>query len=165
VSTVDLWDRLKILLPDSNNGSRVLITSRSIDVAMAADPETTPYKLSYLTEEESVQFLLTKAFPHKKLENCPPDLMKAEKQLTQKCGGLPLALVVVGGILSRRESTYSVWNIVEHDRIYCYGHDHLVNPKHKLSYLDLCCQFFRETQTVDYQTPLAFQRSPSYLME
>jgi NB-ARC domain len=78
VSTVDLWDRLKILSPDSNNGSRVLITSRSIDVAMAADPETTPYKLSYLTEEESVQFLLTKAFPHKKLENCPPDLMKAE---------------------------------------------------------------------------------------
>lgn len=113
VWTTDLWGQLEILLPDPNNGSRVLITSRSLDVAMAADPETTPYKLSYLTEEESLGLLLRKSFPYKQPENYPPDLMKVAKQLTKKCGGLPLALVVVGGILSRRDRTYSAWNIVE----------------------------------------------------
>jgi hypothetical protein len=34
---------------------------------------------------------------------------------------------------------------LQHDRIYCYAHDPLVNSKHKLSYLDPCCQSFRET--------------------
>jgi hypothetical protein len=33
------------------------------------------------------------------------------------------------------------------DRIYCYGHDLLVNSKHKLSYLDPYCQSSRETQS------------------
>jgi NB-ARC domain len=109
VWTVDLWDRLRTVLPDVKNGSRVLITSRSLEVAAAADPGTTPYKLSYLNEEESLALLLRKAFPYKQTHHNPPGLMKVAKQLTKKCGGLPLALVVVGGILSRREPTYSAW--------------------------------------------------------
>lgn len=113
VWTIDLWERLKILLPDVKNGSRVVITSRYLDVAAAADPETAPYKLPYLNEEESLALLLRKAFPYKKPDYHPPGLMKVAKQLTKKCSGLPLALVVVGGILSRREPTYSSWHKVK----------------------------------------------------
>ncbi|XP_078173287.1 putative disease resistance RPP13-like protein 3 [Carex rostrata] len=114
VWTIDLWERLKIQLPDSNNASRVIITSRSLDVAKAADCSTSPYKLSYLNEDESLALLFRKAFQqHIQPENYPPDLLEVAKKLTKKCGGLPLGLVVLGGILVRRERTYTAWSTLE----------------------------------------------------
>ncbi|XP_078159291.1 putative disease resistance RPP8-like protein 2 [Carex rostrata] len=108
------WEQLKKGLPDRNNASRVIITSRSVDVALAADCNTQPYKLRYLNDDESIALLFRKAFQHHiQPENYPRDLLKVAEKLTKKCGGLPLALVVLGGILSRKERNYTAWNTTE----------------------------------------------------
>ncbi|XP_078159293.1 putative disease resistance RPP13-like protein 3 [Carex rostrata] len=108
------WEQLKIGLPDPKNASRVIITSRSVDVALAADRNTQPYKLRYLTDDESIALLFRKAFQqHVQPKNYPGDLFKVAEKLTKKCGGLPLALVVLGGILSRKECNYTAWNTTE----------------------------------------------------
>ncbi|XP_078158849.1 disease resistance protein RPP13-like [Carex rostrata] len=108
------WEQLKNGLPDPKNASRVIITSRSGDVARAADCNTPPYKLRYLNDDESIALLFRKAFQqHIQPENYPRDLLNVAEKLSKKCGGLPLALVVLGGILSRKERNYTAWNTTE----------------------------------------------------
>ena len=64
VWTGDLWNELKDVLPDVKNGSRVLMTSRSIEVAKSADSKMAPYELKFLDDEKSLDLLLKKALPY-----------------------------------------------------------------------------------------------------
>ncbi|XP_078159342.1 putative disease resistance RPP13-like protein 3 [Carex rostrata] len=108
---INLWGQLKMALPEMYKASRVIITTRSIDVAKAADCNTKPYKLRYLSQDESLALLFRIAFQqHVQLENYPAHLLDVANRLTKRCGGLPLALIVLGGILTRRERTYPDWN-------------------------------------------------------
>ncbi|KAJ3678413.1 hypothetical protein LUZ60_002216 [Juncus effusus] len=99
------------VLPDVNNGSRVLITTRFFEVATAADPKSDPYKLHVLNEEESLDLLFKKAYVDKNTNGSyPPDLLEPAKLISKKCCGLPLALVVVGGRLSTKHKNGDTWN-------------------------------------------------------
>ncbi|KAJ3696488.1 hypothetical protein LUZ61_000193 [Rhynchospora tenuis] len=110
---MNFYDMFRKALPDGDNSSRVLMTSRSLDVAKRADPASVPYKLHFLNNDESLKLLLSKALPHESAaSSCHvgPDLVDVAKNLARLCGGLPLALVVVGGLLSVRDPTYDNWN-------------------------------------------------------
>ncbi|XP_078152827.1 putative disease resistance RPP13-like protein 3 [Carex rostrata] len=110
---INLWGQLKMTLPDMYNASRVIITTRSLDVAKAADCNTKPYMPHYLSDAEGLALLFRNAFQqHVQPENYP-HLLDVAKRLTKKCGGLPLALVVLGGILTRRERNYTAWNTLD----------------------------------------------------
>ncbi|XP_078154112.1 putative disease resistance RPP13-like protein 3 isoform X2 [Carex rostrata] len=114
VWTEDLWDRLKTNLPDPNNASRVIITSRIVNVAKRADRNIEPYMLGYLNDDNSLALLFRKAFQkHIEPEKYPRDLLGVAKKFMKKCDGLPLALVVLGGILTTEEPTYSAWSKLE----------------------------------------------------
>jgi hypothetical protein len=63
----DLWTQIEVALPNKNNGSRVLITTRFFNVAKNADPTCEPYKLEYLTKELSSKLFLKKALPNQDL--------------------------------------------------------------------------------------------------
>ncbi|CAA6670778.1 unnamed protein product [Spirodela intermedia] len=107
----DVWRILGPHLPDAKNGSRVVITTRSIDVARAADSTTPPHELRFLTEEESWELLSKKAFPNQEDIDavCSEQLREVGKQIARKCGGLPLALVVIGGLLSTKDPSLKEW--------------------------------------------------------
>ncbi|KAJ3703893.1 hypothetical protein LUZ61_007598 [Rhynchospora tenuis] len=103
----DLWNQLQTALPNNTNGSRILITTRFKKIGMEADPLSEPHELQFLNEEHSHQLLLKKALPN---NDCPDDLLPLANQFAKKCGGLPLALVVLGGILSTRNPDYIIWD-------------------------------------------------------
>lgn len=106
----EVWQQIQAALPDERNGSRVMITTRSHNVARLADPSSTPYELRFLSDEESLELLLKKAFPDQDVTTCcPVELVDLGKQLAKRCGGLPLALVVTGGLLSIKHTEYSAW--------------------------------------------------------
>ncbi|KAJ3685885.1 hypothetical protein LUZ61_015049 [Rhynchospora tenuis] len=69
-----------------------------------------PYELRILNEDESQQLLLKKIFPNQFANECPDNLLPLIKHFVQKCGGWPLALVVLGGILSTKDHEYNTWN-------------------------------------------------------
>ncbi|GMP93041.1 hypothetical protein CsSME_00043035 [Camellia sinensis var. sinensis] len=111
----DIWDTrawvdLKSLFPNDNNGSRIMFTSRFTNVAFHANPSSPPLDLRFLTEDESWDLFQQKVFQR---EICPPNLMCVGKKIAKNCQGLPLAIVVVGGMLAHRKEMPDWWKEVE----------------------------------------------------
>ncbi|KAL5981716.1 hypothetical protein ACLOJK_015779 [Asimina triloba] len=109
--TREAWDDLKDTFPNTSNGSKVLITTRNKDVALHADPISKPHELRFLDQDESWELFLKKAFLGHE-PNFPIDSEPLRKEVLNKCQGLPLAIVVIGGLLSRRKEPREWQNII-----------------------------------------------------
>ncbi|KAL1825287.1 hypothetical protein DCAR_0313426 [Daucus carota subsp. sativus] len=92
----EAWDDLKRCFPNDNNGSKIMLTTRLEEVALHAQSDGNPLHLRFLTEEESFTLLRRKAFITEDLFNY---LTLIGKRITKKCRGLPLAVVVIAGLL------------------------------------------------------------------
>ncbi|KAI3464148.1 hypothetical protein Pfo_020811 [Paulownia fortunei] len=103
VWSVEAWNAIRDVLPKSNRTSKVLITSRYTNVGMHANRIREPHNLRFLTEEESWELLQLEVFG--KLDDCPQELKAVGKHIAKQCDGLPLAIVVIGGILLDLRST------------------------------------------------------------
>ncbi|XP_031493279.1 putative disease resistance RPP13-like protein 3 [Nymphaea colorata] len=111
VWTPEAWDAVRGALPDGNTVSRVLMTTRDVGVAKHADLQTDPYMLPLLNEKDSHELFRKNAFPTPP-HSCPHELKSLATQIVQKSGGLPLALVNLGAILSKKEPTARTWKHV-----------------------------------------------------
>ena len=90
------WDRLKKALPLQENESKVLLTSREETVGSAASKPRPFVPLRAFLPEESWELFRLEALG--KLD-CPPQLVKVGNKISYDCDGMPLAIVVIGGIL------------------------------------------------------------------
>ncbi|XP_073147207.1 putative late blight resistance protein homolog R1B-14 [Henckelia pumila] len=102
------WDDVRRLFPDDNNGSRVILTTRLADVGVYATSDDHVLNLSFLSPSESWSLLCKKVFGE---ESCPDYLVGVGQEIATYCRGLPLSLVVVGGLLSM-EQTVGYWETV-----------------------------------------------------
>ncbi|XP_060675727.1 putative inactive disease susceptibility protein LOV1 [Ziziphus jujuba] len=104
--TIVAWDFLKRAFPKGKKGSKVLFTTRNREVATYGDPWSSPIEPPFLTLEESWELLRRKAFPRDIVGErcCPPEYENLGKEMAKKCGGLPLAVVVLGGLLKAKNS-------------------------------------------------------------
>ncbi|XP_059638543.1 putative disease resistance RPP13-like protein 3 [Cornus florida] len=105
--SIEAWDVLKRYFPNDRNGSRIVFTTRLVNVAMALQAK--PHHLSFLNEDESWNLLRFKVF---RKESCPIDLIEIGKEIAKKCGGLPLAIVVISGLLAKKDKTEEWWKHV-----------------------------------------------------
>uniref|UniRef100_A0A7N0VAV3 NB-ARC domain-containing protein n=1 Tax=Kalanchoe fedtschenkoi TaxID=63787 RepID=A0A7N0VAV3_KALFE len=96
------WEDLKSYLPkDQKRGSRILLTSRIENVAYAATTCSTTYHLKPLGNADSWILFCKKALKGKE---CPPNLVDIGNGIVSKCKGLPLAIIVLAGLLSAAEA-------------------------------------------------------------
>uniref|UniRef100_A0ACD5WRH6 Uncharacterized protein n=1 Tax=Avena sativa TaxID=4498 RepID=A0ACD5WRH6_AVESA len=105
---VDTWDQLNRIVkafPDAANGSRVLLTTRKIDVANHVEMPTHVHALNHLNEEKSWELFRTKALPSYNVIHDVDEFEKLGKKLAKKCDGLPLAVAILGGYLARNLNT------------------------------------------------------------
>lgn len=108
------WNDIGFSLIDSKKGSRVLITTRKIDVAMSCKRSSfflEVHELKPLSHEKSLELFYKKAFFDLNDLNgpCPKNLMNVSSKIVEKCEGLPLAIVAIGGLLSTKERYSHQW--------------------------------------------------------
>ena len=119
----EVWQIFGDHLPDEGNGSKVLITTRKRKVADAADPDpaTRAYELRFLNRKESWDLFLSKAIPiQNERSDCTGRLKELGEEMADKCGGLPLALVVMGGLLSQKQRSIAEWQRVSESMVWQY---------------------------------------------
>ncbi|KAL3510385.1 hypothetical protein ACH5RR_029786 [Cinchona calisaya] len=97
---------LKRSFPDDKNGSRIVLTSRLIDVAMSVNLDRHQHHMNFLSLIDSWMLLRNEVFSK---ESCPLDLEVIGKEIAQKCQGLPLAILAVAGHLSSINKTGECW--------------------------------------------------------
>nr|GMD59519.1 disease resistance protein RPM1-like [Ipomoea batatas] len=104
VWTTRVWEAVKHVLPKEKYGCRVIISTRLMDVASSSSIDTNGYvyEMTPLSEEVSWTLLCRKAFHS---SECPSHLREILKQILKRCGGLPLAIVAIGGVLATKNKT------------------------------------------------------------
>ncbi|VAI94233.1 unnamed protein product [Triticum turgidum subsp. durum] len=113
----DTWDKLNRTIkafPNSNNGSRILLTTRKQKVANHIEMPTHVHDLKELDEEKSWELFSTKALPSYR-RSAIGDVGEFEelgRMLAKKCDGLPLALAFLGGYLSKNFNIQAWSNIL-----------------------------------------------------
>ncbi|KAL0292146.1 UNVERIFIED_CONTAM: putative late blight resistance proteinR1A-4 [Sesamum calycinum] len=105
------WDDIRRFFPDDNNGSRIILTTRQSEVAMYANSNTPIHDMSLLSPNASWELLSKTVFGQ---EGCPLGLEKIGQKIAQNCKGLPLAIVVIGGLLSK-DSKEMDWEWIAED--------------------------------------------------
>ncbi|XP_010271762.1 PREDICTED: disease resistance protein RPM1-like isoform X2 [Nelumbo nucifera] len=108
------WDSIRHIFIDCNCKSRIIVTTRSDDIAASCNNYfVQTYRLQPLCEKESWTLFCKKTFWSVDENNCPPQLEKLSRSIVRKCGGLPLAIVTVGGVLSTKQRTLTEWEMFD----------------------------------------------------
>ncbi|KAL8493081.1 hypothetical protein ACS0TY_024339 [Phlomoides rotata] len=108
--STDVWDEIKFFFPNNCNRSRIIVTTRMHIVADHFG--STRLALKFLDDFHSWELFCEKVF----LEGiCPPELEKSGRKIVKRCQGLPLAIVVIGGLLAKSSMTEDQWKNVGKD--------------------------------------------------
>ena len=107
---VEFWEHVKYAFPKNNKGSRIVITTRSEDVAPSdkESPYYHVYKLPPLSLEKALELFYKKVFQCDGGE-CPPIFIELSHAIVERCRGLPLAIVAIGGLLSTKDKILYEW--------------------------------------------------------
>ncbi|KAF2297019.1 hypothetical protein GH714_014717 [Hevea brasiliensis] len=101
----NLWEAIKVSLPNNQFGSRIMLTTRKQDVgSYSSDVRSHILTIKPLKEEEAWDLFCMKAFSSCRGNSCPKELEPWALELVRKCKGLPLAVVALGGLLSSKKS-------------------------------------------------------------
>ncbi|XP_071725376.1 putative disease resistance protein At1g50180 [Rutidosis leptorrhynchoides] len=127
------WDLLRPAFPRiENRGSKILVTTRNKDLASYADPKAFVHEIHCLNEDESWELFKKKSY----FDQDDTGRVEVGKAIMRKCGGLPLALVVIGSLLATKHSL-DEWTKV-HKRLESYlGTESSVYKVLELSYHEL----------------------------
>ncbi|KAL9392960.1 hypothetical protein Peur_012245 [Populus x canadensis] len=111
---VNAWETIKYAFPDCNCGNRIIFTTRLSNLAESIENTRHVYELQALPENEAWTLFCMKAFRGEHKAVCPPELEEMSRNILKKCEGLPLAIVAIGGLLSKKKNRGLEWKKV-HD--------------------------------------------------
>ncbi|XP_058108831.1 disease resistance protein RGA2-like [Magnolia sinica] len=131
----DKWDRLKPPFQAGAPGSRIIVTTRSENVAFAMG-RGLMHKLAVLSDDDCWLVFWHRALEHRSAEE-RSKLEDIGREIVNKCGGLPLAAKTIGSAMGSRRTILD-WKLVLESDIW-NSHDVLkdVLPALLLSYHDL----------------------------
>ncbi|CAN6373130.1 unnamed protein product, partial [Urochloa humidicola] len=101
------WQIIKSALNQKNSGSKVIITTRNVEVANEEDV----YKVNPLSRDDSKRLFYVRLFGGD--GNCPANHPhEASEKILDKCGDIPLAIITMASLLvgKSREDWFDVCN-------------------------------------------------------
>lgn len=108
----ETWDVIKHAFPMTSCGGVIITTTQCEDVADSCRSSFNGhiYHVRPLDKMHSRKLFHQRLFNSE--ENCHPDI-EVSDQILKKCDGLPLAILVVSGLLANTERTEHLWNRVK----------------------------------------------------
>ncbi|KAF7012351.1 hypothetical protein CFC21_026549 [Triticum aestivum] len=110
VWTVAAWDTIGSKLPDYNNGSRIIVTTRIEIVANACSGSSVDgdciYRIKPLDTGDSKTLFLSRVL-RSRSDTLPNNLKAEMNKILEKCGGLPMAIISIASILGSYTSSES----------------------------------------------------------
>nr|XP_048333117.1 disease resistance protein RPM1-like [Ziziphus jujuba var. spinosa] len=109
---LDFWGEVEHALLNNKNSGRIVITTRSMDVANFCKKSSPVYiyKLKPLPLDMSLELFCKKVFQFEyDQRHCPPELEELSHEILERCDGLPLAIVSIAGLLSTRDKIIHEW--------------------------------------------------------
>ncbi|XP_047306287.1 disease resistance protein RPM1-like [Impatiens glandulifera] len=108
--SVGAWNSVRYAFPCCSCGSRIIFTTRNSDIASSTETTNRIFNLNPLSNEESWILFCKKAFRGEEYKSvCPEEMHNISWSLMKKCGGLPLAVVALGGLLATKEKQVLGW--------------------------------------------------------
>ncbi|GAU41227.1 hypothetical protein TSUD_129030 [Trifolium subterraneum] len=138
VWNIRFWDEIDFAMTDIKNGSKIIITTRNKDVVNACKKSAFVdlFELKGLNDEQSLELFNKKAF-HNSKGCCPGNLVDISSKIVKKCDGLPLAIVVTGGLLSGKNRNAIEWDKFNENFKPNLKKDSMINKFLVVSYHDL----------------------------
>ncbi|KAL0441374.1 UNVERIFIED_CONTAM: putative late blight resistance proteinR1B-8 [Sesamum radiatum] len=107
--SIEAWNKIKLFFPSNNNESRIMITTRLSNLALQISGSR-GFTMNFLKENKSWDLFCKTVFGEE--SSCPLELEKTGKTIAKNCKGLPLSLIVVGGLLAKSEKTRDYWEYI-----------------------------------------------------
>ncbi|XP_047983818.1 putative late blight resistance protein homolog R1B-16 [Salvia hispanica] len=108
--SIDVWDRLKFSFPDCGGGSRIVVTTRMSNLAAHLTNSYSLAKIGFLDVVSSWTLFSKIVFGE---QSFPTQLESIGKRIVKKCNGLPLSIVVIGGLMAKSEVILEYWEQIE----------------------------------------------------
>ncbi|KAF5464042.1 hypothetical protein F2P56_014153 [Juglans regia] len=106
------WNSLRAAFPMNNTDSRILLTSRNEDLALQADPRGRLHRLKFLNDDNSRELLQNLAISWREDSEIKEEMRFLGNEMVIYCKGLPLAVIVLGGLLATKQ-TLEEWEQVQ----------------------------------------------------
>uniref|UniRef100_A0ACD5Y9H7 Uncharacterized protein n=1 Tax=Avena sativa TaxID=4498 RepID=A0ACD5Y9H7_AVESA len=108
---IGVWENIKYALTENEHASRVITTTRILDVAQQASDV---YGLKPLSDVHSRKLFYQRIYETEN-KSPPCQLLEVSNNILKRCGGVPLAIITIGSLLSSktgRAHTYEYWSKV-----------------------------------------------------
>ncbi|CAM0909567.1 unnamed protein product [Alopecurus aequalis] len=119
VSSQEECEHILRCLAANHAGGRVvvlLLTTQERDIARLCSRDDDVYELKPLPHREAQRLLCQKVYKDANYK-LPNNMVKQAKFILERCQGLPLAIVAIGGLLANRPKTNGEWtNLQDHLR-------------------------------------------------
>uniref|UniRef100_A0ACD5W752 Uncharacterized protein n=1 Tax=Avena sativa TaxID=4498 RepID=A0ACD5W752_AVESA len=107
------WNSIKCAFPENKFSSRIITTTRICEVASSCcqGGDDQIYKMTPLSNTHSEKLFFNRIFGP---EDCCPDMLRqVSSAILKKCGGLPLAIISISGLLANRPRVKEEWEKVK----------------------------------------------------
>ncbi|KAF6993088.1 hypothetical protein CFC21_010028 [Triticum aestivum] len=107
------WNAIKCAFPENNKSSRIIATTRIFEVASSCcpGPDDQIYEMKPLSNDHSKILFFKRIFG---TEDCYIDMLKeVSNAILKKCGGLPLAIISISGLLGNKPCVKEEWEKVK----------------------------------------------------
>ncbi|XP_042049794.1 putative late blight resistance protein homolog R1A-10 [Salvia splendens] len=125
---IESWNEIQHFFPNNGNCSRIMVTTRLSQLSSQLNNQYS-HQMEFLDESSSWVLFSKTVFGE---EQFPLELEKVGKEITNNCRGLPLSIVVVGGLLKNMEHTQKIWESIRNNLTSVVNLD---NNRHCLSLL------------------------------
>ncbi|XP_031102576.1 putative late blight resistance protein homolog R1B-14 [Ipomoea triloba] len=103
--TIAAWDAIQGYLPENFNGSRILVTTRFKEVSEYLS--TNPYQVKYQSFPDRWVLFSRKVFGESRF--VPRKYVPIAERIVRGCGGLPLVVVLISGLLATAKGSQEIW--------------------------------------------------------